>query len=347
MRVYMEAVFFSRGRGRGHAIPDMEIAQKMLLAKPELNIHFASYSIGAETIRRSDFKLHDLGLPDENPFLETLSKSFTLLAKIEPAFVIAHEEVAPLIAAHLKVIPTVFLTDWFLNDGTFIMQPLGLAKAVFFIEQRGLFDEPAFLKGKVRYFGPLMREMSYSVTDRARAREELAISQDALLLSCLPGGWATEARAPIADLLLGAMELLPEQNKLLFWIAGSEAKALRQRCQGVSQIRVLEHLWPIEQLMVASDLIITKGNRGTIMEAAHLGIPSISLSHGLNAVEDVIVPRIGTNLPLRMKGLDPVYLAASIMSQRRPDRESLKAPAARNVCTAGEIAAALLGELHC
>ena len=42
-------LFFSRGRGRGHAIPDMAIAEKLLRLRDDADIRFVSYATGAAT----------------------------------------------------------------------------------------------------------------------------------------------------------------------------------------------------------------------------------------------------------------------------------------------------------
>lgn len=60
----MDILFFSRGRGRGHAIPDLAIAKRLLHADPSLALAFASYGTGAETIRNSGCDLIDLRLSE-------------------------------------------------------------------------------------------------------------------------------------------------------------------------------------------------------------------------------------------------------------------------------------------
>jgi hypothetical protein len=114
------------------------------------------------------------------------------------------------------------------------------------------------------------------------------------------------------DLLLPAIQALPRARKLLCWVAGDDLEFLSDRTKGMQNVIVLKKAWPIEQPMVASDLVVTKGNRITIMEASALGLPSISLSHGLNPVEDFIVPRIKSNLPLRVKGISSEFLTRCI-----------------------------------
>ena len=339
----MDILLFSRGRGRGHAIPDAAIMHEVSLLRPDIDWAFASYATGARTFQSLGHSVHDLELPEENPFLPTVISAFRLIERCKPRFVVAHEELAALVAAELMHIPSVFITDWFVSETLLMMQPLSFAKAILFIESQGLFDEPSYVKGKVKYLGPLMRHMSYTKDDRSRARSELGISERATVISCLPGGWATEARAPIANIMLPAFDRLPYAEKKLFWVAGNDTANLVNQMKQRDDIVILEQLWPIEQLMVASDVILTKGNRGTIMEASYLGIPSISLSHGLNPVEDYIIPRIQSNLALRIRGIADEYLSSCIESQvARSTDEVWLAPA---VVSASTVASALITSL--
>ena len=64
--------------------------------------------------------------------------------------------------------------------------------------------------------------------------------------------------------------------------------------------------------MVASDLAITKGNRGSIMDLASLGIPSISISSVLNPIDEALVARVRSNLALNVNAVDSRFLARCI-----------------------------------
>ncbi len=129
------------------------------------------------------------------------------------------------------------------------------------------------------------------------------------MISVIPGAWATEGRAPILDLVVPAVEALDVAEKMLIWVAGEDADALTDRLRNVKDTAVVVQCSPIEKLIVASDLVITKANRGSTLEVAQVGIPSISLSHGSNAVDDVVVARIPTNTALDARGVDDAFLA--------------------------------------
>jgi len=305
----MNVLFFSRGRGKGHAIPDISIVQAVQKVNDEVNCNFVSYGTGAATLSEFGYGVEDLHLPEDNPFLETLVRSCDVIRTSAPDVVVSHEEFAAILAAKVCGVPAVFITDWFGNEQQLAMQLLTYAELTIFLGERGIFDEPTFLKGKVAYVGAFTRDFAYHIRDRDRARLELGISADVIVVSVLPGGWATEQRAPIFDLLIPAFQGLKIQRKLLCWVAGDEFEQMAGRTKTMSDILVLKNPWPIEQLVVASDLVVTKGNRITIMESAALGVPSVSLSHGLNPVEDFIVPRIKSNLALRVKGVNAEFLS--------------------------------------
>jgi UDP:flavonoid glycosyltransferase YjiC (YdhE family) len=340
----VDILFFSRGRGRGHAIPDAAVMNEVAQIRSDLAWSFASYATGAETLRSLGCHVHDLDLPEENPFLATILRCYRLMERCKPRFIVAHEEPAALVAAELMQLPAVFMTEWFVSDTTLVMQPLSYAKAIIFIQDQGIFDEPSYAKGKVQYMGPMMRKMSYALGDRSRARNELKLGEEALVIACLPGGWATEAREPIAELLLPAFDKLHGKEKKLIWVAGSDADDLISQTKHRNDLMIVEQLWPIEQLIVASDVVVTKANRGTIMEAAYLGVPSVSLSHGFNPIDDYIIRGIALSYPRRVKGLTPESLAICIENMLHKSKADRIERSFGN-CSAGEVALALIEAL--
>lgn len=292
----------------GHAIPDLEIMQQFSRDHPRVTWEFVSYGTGARTIESFGIKVSDLSLSEDNSIVDTFIAASKIIFDRRPRFVVSHEEPAAVAAASVFDVPSIFVIDWFVQENHIRMQPLTYAQAVLFMGTRGAFDEPSYLRNKVTYLGAYRRAYQYSQNGRNKARKELNIDPSAFVVSCMPGGWATEERAPIADFLLAAFRILSFSCKHLFWVAGTDVNNILRAAASVAHVTVLERIWPPEQLKVASDVVITKGNRGTTLEAAQLGIPSVSLSHGLNPIEDVIIPRIQSNLPLRVKGLSSDYL---------------------------------------
>ncbi len=306
-------LFYSRGRGHGHAIPDMAIADELLQLQSAIDLRLVSYGTGAETFRAHDRFVIDLQLPDANPLWETVLRAGQLIRDTQPGLVISHEEFSILPVAKIFGVPTVLITEWFSDPDHLQMQALVHADEVICIENEGVFDVTPSVEGKVYYAGPVLRPFSYSRGDRERARQELGIPQDATVILVIPGGWATEAKEPIYDLLVPAFNMLKVPGKLLVWMAGADYEMLQEHLEGRADVIVKERDWQIDRLMVASNLAITKANRVTLRELAALGIPSISISHGHNRIDDVLIERIPTNMPLDARTANPRMLTAAML----------------------------------
>ena len=64
--------------------------------------------------------------------------------------------------------------------------------------------------------------------------------------------------------------------------------------------------------MVASDLVITKTNRMTVIELASLGIRTLSLSYGLNPVDEQCVAGLEGNETIAIAALTPGRLRLAL-----------------------------------
>jgi UDP-N-acetylglucosamine:LPS N-acetylglucosamine transferase len=318
-------VFVSRGRGRGHAVPDMAIAEE-LRKLSDVQIHFVSYAAGAEAYRACGYEVMDLHMPDNAPFLEMVVTFARLFGQVDqsPQLVISHEEFAVLPAAAIWDIPCVFITDFFADPPNMYMQTLKYAREIIYTAEQGLYTEPPYLRGKVHYVGRAVRPFEYSLADRNRARLELRIPNDATVALFQPGGWF-ESRVPVADLLIAAWELLTCTPKRLIWLAGRDYDSLYARVGERADVLLLREDWKIDRLMAASNVLITKANRLTVYEAAALGLPSVSVSNLVNWPDDVAVGHVPSNIPLAAEAATPELLAealvCSIGSQPGPARE--------------------------
>jgi len=307
-------LFFSRGRGRGHAVPDMAIAAELERLSPGVNIQFVSYATGARTLAAGGYDVIDLTLPEEPPFLDVLVRSAHCIRTLQPRAVVSHEEFAVLPAAAGLGIPSAMIVDFFMPNDNIWMQSLAFAERIVFIEERGIFPEPPHARGKVAYVGPVVRPMSVDRAKRDEYRDELELPRTATVIAVMPGSFATERRAPIADVVLPAFQALSASNKRLVWLAGEDYEKLAERSKAIPEVIISRGASSPERLMIASDLVITKANRGTTIELAALGIPSLSLSFGLNPIDETIIPRIVTNRRLDARGIDGAFLAASLES---------------------------------
>ena len=315
-------LFFTRGRGRGHALPDLAIEAELKQLFPAVELQFVSYSTGAETLRQAGHHVVDLGLRDDAPYLEVLARATRAIVQHRPGLVVSHEEFAVLPVAKALGLRTTFIVDFF-PSAEIRRESLRYADEILFIEQRGIFAEPVEARGRIKYLGPVLRPLVFSRANRAEARQALGISEHDKLLAVIPGAWATEARAPIIELVAHAFADLPYTQKRLLWIAGRDHQAISQRLVTSPGVTVVESHSPVEQVMVASDLVITKANRGTSIDLARLGVPSISLSYGLNPIDELVVARLHTNLALDARAVDPSFLAEAMtrMVERSASRD--------------------------
>ena len=275
-------LWFSRGRGRGHAIPDLEIARELERLDSSAQIHFVSYGTGAHTLEEFGRSVVDLGLPDFGSITDSTVLSGKLIGWLKPDLVVSHEEFPALPAAKIFARPTVAILDFFSGSDSLAMQSLRFADRVIFTDRRGYFEEPAFLKGKVQYTGPVLRRFEFARKDRARARRELGIAADAFVVAVLPGTW-TEAMAPIAKQVWGAFAQLPSPKHLI-WLAGADSASLRSHAR--ANVTVIDQDYRVERLMVAADVAITKSSRKTVIELEALGIPAVNISYGHNPMDD-------------------------------------------------------------
>lgn len=295
-------VFVCRGRGRGHAVPDMAIARELQLLKPCSKIRFVSYSGGAEALKACGYDIIDLHMPDSPSFLDMIILETRVIGSLKPQLVVAHEEFAALVSAKTLGIPSVFITDFFEDPYAVHMTAMRYAAEVIFTAESGIFTEPPYLRNKVRYVGPAVRHFEYQREHKSRARDELGVPRECVLLTCMPGNWS-EAEVPIMDMVLAAWRALPYSSARLIWLGGKDYERVRTHFAGIDEIQVLKEDWTIDRLMVASDVVITKTNRLTVYEAASLGVPSVSISNGVNWPDDVAVARVRSNSLLTLDTL--------------------------------------------
>lgn len=166
------------------------------------------------------------------------------------------------------------------------MHALQHADEIEFMEREGLFPEPEMVKGRVRYVGPVLRRFQYRPEDRKRARRELGFLDEEAVILVLPGN-PSESSEPVCDLIRDAFDLLDRPAKRLRWVAGKDYQEIAPRIGTLPGIEVVPVDWQLDRLMVASDVAITKATYNIGRELTVLGIPSISLSHGTNPIDDL------------------------------------------------------------
>jgi hypothetical protein len=306
-------LFFSRGRGHGHAVIDGAIAKALHSLERNLDISFVSYSTGAVTHRTMGRDALDLGLPEANPFVATLLKVNKVLSEVRPTIIIAHEEFAALIGAALNEIKCIYIAAWLPPVGSLSAETLTYADSIIVLGENGLFPVLPGLRTSPVYVGTFQRKVSVTFRDRKSIRLEEGIPPNAICIVVATGGDSSEQENPISDVVLDAFRLLKAQDKRLFWISAKDFNLMSKKLEMVKGARAYHYTDPIERMFAMSNVIITKGTRGVTMDAAAVGVPSISLSSGKNSVDDFLVPRIRSNIPLVRKAVDSEVLLEYIM----------------------------------
>jgi len=261
----------------------------------------------------------DLGFPEMNPYTSTLIAAEAKIRELAPSVVISHEEFAAPAAAAIRGVPSIFIADWLPSAGSVAADGVAHADEIFIFERPGIFLEPDALRVKPKYIGPYARRASCSRHDRLQIRRTMHVEADAFVLMVAPGGFAGEAVAPIAQLIAPAFSQLPTKAKHMYWIGGGDFDHIQRVMSGVAGVTVVRETREIDRMMACSDVCVTRGTRATTLEAAALGVPTISLSHGQNPIDDLLASRIKSNLQLNARAVTPEILAAYLWERRSKD----------------------------
>jgi len=297
----------------GHAQADLSLVRQLRGAE----IGFVSYAEGWQMLSSCGARPLNLGLPADNPFLPTLCAVHQVLENYRPHLVIAREEFGVLPVAAMLGIPSVFISDWLPMAGSMAAETMAYADRCLICEAEGVFPVPPGMKTQLRFFGPVRRPAARRRSPE-QVRAELGLGGSGRLFMVVPGGWFSEERAPIAEIVLPAFSLLEVPGKTLLWIAGSDRKRLEALAGSRRDVRVVERVDNIHDYLAASEVVITKGTRGTTMDAAALGTPTVAMSFRQNPIDEITVPRIRTNLHFYAKAITPAALA-EVMRQLASD----------------------------
>lgn len=313
-----------RGRGTGHARACLAISQAISQTTLQTTLQttaqaippyaplpmlFVSYGSGAQHLRAAGLTditteyensalanlpspgqplLVDLQLPDQPNQFAVAAALPKLLATFRPRLLVSHEEFDAPAAAQLRGLPCLFLTDWFTSPDDWFMRSLALAQELLFLDEPGHFPEPPSLAGKVRYLGPLLRPFAPApgiTADPAAARRLFGVPPSALLVTLfIRPGRRTEQVAPLLALLQQALRLLPNAH-------------------------LLDDPDDWASAMAASDLALTKGNRDLVLELLRANLPTVTISHGLNPIDDQRIRHLPNHRLLSAHGLTPQHLA--------------------------------------
>lgn len=282
--------YFVRGRGRGHALAALDLARR--LPAP---VEFVSYGTGARVLRERGIAVHDLRLKDDPDLFSVRERAGKWIAQHRPRNLVAHEEFEALEAAAHAGLKCVAVTDWFLPDeADWRMRSLALAQKIWMLDNPGVYPEPSYLSGKVRYCGPVLRPLLFKRKSRDTARRDLGLAKtDFVAAVFVYPGRRTERQAPLRDLLEAAMESVEWQGrKVVLWNRDGNEEFSRTMC--------------------AADVGITKGNRNLVLEMGRMGLPSITVDYGVNQIDSYRVRRCPWNRTIPFEELTAATLASAL-----------------------------------
>lgn len=307
-------LFFSRGRGHGHAIPDDALTRELELL-PDISVRLASYGTGLRTLSGLGHDAYPLNIEETAPFLDVVISTRQAIDALQPDVVIAHEEFAAVFSAYTAGIPAIFISAWLPLQNSVNREALRFASSIVVLGEPGLFSAPAGAP-KPQYAGSLHRKMAVGRDQRGLVRAELGLDESEFIFVVVTGGAAAERDSPLASLIFGAYEACGFAEKRLYWLSNKDAAYIKANYSHLPNVTALPFYSPIEKLLLAADVILTKGTRGITLDAAALGVPSISISHGNNPIDDLLVPRIKNNVALSASALDPEALLYHIRKVR-------------------------------
>jgi predicted glycosyltransferase len=306
----IDILFFSRGRGRGHAVRDLEIVRTLRDIHVGVKVVFVSYGTGGRVLAGAGEIVIDIDLPDQSGFVDVAVRAGQVLRRHRAKLVVSHEEPAALCAAKIFDLPTAYMSHWLPPIHDADVRALAYADEVLLLEHERIRPEPAEVGGRVKYIGPVLRALSSRPSDRDRCRAELGIDPAETVILVLPGTgveqWGT------AKIVFQAFKELRRTNSRVIWVGGEHQDEISHLAAGIANVTVIPETGEPDGLMVAADVAVTTGSYNINKELAALGVPSITLSNGRNANDDLFARSTAGNVFLWSADTDGATLATHI-----------------------------------
>ena len=323
-----KVLYFSRGRGFGHAIGDMEVIRELERRDENLDISVVSYAHGYEAFVKNGFtEIEDLHLDYENEFScpQGLERINRLIKSIRPDVIVANEmfNVLPLAREHR--LPAVLITHWFFESvhskPTVLSLFMACANHIIFGDLEDFHEKPTKLKVPVSFVGPIMRKIVVNVKDRDILKEELGFQKmDRVILVSFGGGFhnvgdGLEKGRVVLKKLYKAFDQLNIHNLKLILLVGRLYDYAISKFDNPN-VTILRESWDFDKLMAASDLAIVRGSYRTLCELAVIGTPAICIPFLKgNPVDEMHIrnfQRLGTLETLELEELTPESLMENI-----------------------------------
>lgn len=271
----------------GHAKRDMCIA-KMLkkISKDKLKLKFVSYATGYKCLVKYRYHPIDLSLPEMGKKRMAQKRIKFLIDKEKPDLIVSDEELIVLPLAKERKIPSILITNWLpqiekmsKREYSFYTNLFLLSEMIIFPDREDSFEVPNELKKLVKFVNPIIFPSHFSLKDRKSIRKELKIDNNEKFILATAGGTHPIDRI-FFKCILKAFQKLNLKGKLYLLSGVFKKEFLKYQLQN-EKIIVKDFVNQIEKIMIASDLVITRGGHTTLWELASLGIPSISIPRPL------------------------------------------------------------------
>lgn len=319
-------LFVTRGRGAGHAVPDLAIAAELRRRLPSAELSFISYGTGASVLRRAGHEVVDLGLSEATEMWDVLRGVHHICGRIRPDLVVAHEEPAGVMAANLLGIRSMYIAAWIASPADHSFWPhvdrfmwamyadaLKAADEICILERDGIFVSPEFLVHKTSCTGPVVGGPGVKTYDRGDARRRLSLHDDEVAVAVISGGLGEE-REPSAAKVLAAFDMLPLPATRLVWASGRDMDCVSQAAEGRRGVTVLGSRDTVADVMAAADVGVTKGSYCATREFAAVGCPLVCLSFGNNWMDEYLLRMTTPAVWIAMAAANPGGLRDAILA---------------------------------
>lgn len=269
-------LFFTWGRGWGHAIRDMVIIASLQRGEKSIRIGIISSEGGYQAYQAYGYECKEIKVPSgEEEWKWYLEVNEYLDEWGVPNLIVSDEHFGALTVAEELKVPSVFITDWLpfgqYNRPEFVAT-FDQAEAIIYPGYQSSTPVPEQLSGKVHFVGPIVRGNPFLQITRSQLKSEVGLKPDIPLILLMGGGTPENQR--YFSTCIHAVERIKEEVQLVV-IAGKLKENLNQEIS--SRVTVLSHTTEIQKYMAASEVVITRAGHTTLWELAVYAIPSITI----------------------------------------------------------------------
>ena len=286
-------MFFSHGNGWGHAIRDMIIIDALREQLPGVRLALFSYDQGYEAFSFYDRECVNIRPPEwpqDGPEwgkkLDELMNEY--MTQFPPDLIIS-DEVGLAVSIAMNVgVPCIFISDWLpikphVSDQGF--RTVYSADRIVYLGYEGSMHPPEDMRHKVDFVGPVIRKSECTQKDRSRIRNELRMDTKTRFILVLAGG-VQETDEDYFRVCIDGFRRADIDGRL-YLVCGRLFERFQRETD--ENIEVVGHVKDPNRLVLASNLIISRGGHTTMWEIASMTTPSIIIpaSESANVIQKI------------------------------------------------------------